>query len=415
MKPLPPNIPTDIIHAQTVERISRSRPLLVSVGRALESIPHMRSNMILHPGPPITWQRMQPTLQGAVVCALLHEGVANSEEEAREMARRGRITFEPALDHKAVCPLSSVISPSMPVCIVRNETYSNYAHCLLNEGAGRVLRYGGFKGEALDRLQWVEKVLAPVLRQAIAASGGIDLRSILAQGLQMGDEGLQQTKAGTSLFVRMLAPHLAHTCKNSDLLGQVLSFLDSHTPFFQNLALAAAKSALDAAHGIPTSRIVTAMASNGVEFGIQVSGLSDSWFSAPVAPPEGLFLPGYGRSDAMPLIGDGSIMEAYGLGALALAGAPSVMASLGGNARKGARITEEMYRITAGESPTYSIPALDMRGAPVGIDAARVAAEQSAPWLDIEIIHRQPGGGQIGAALWRAPLSPFEQAARAEE
>jgi hypothetical protein len=371
--------------------------------------------MILHPGPPITWERMQPPLQGAVVCALLHEGVASSEEDAREMARRGRIIFEPALDHKAVCPLSSVISPSMPVCIVRNETYSNYAHCLLNEGGGRVLRYGGFKAEALDRLQWMEKVLAPVLRQAIAASGGIDLRSIMAQSLQMGDDGLQQSKAGTSLFVRMLAPHLVRTCKNTEMLGQVLSFLDSHNPFFQNLALAAAKSALDAAHGIPTSRIVTAMASNGIDFGIQVSGLSDSWFTTPIAPPEGLFLPGYGPTDALPLIGDGSILEAYGLGALALAGAPAVMTYLGGNARRATQVTEEMYDITAAESPTYTIPALDMRGSPVGIDATRVAASGSTPWLDIEIIHRQPGGGQIGAALWRAPLAPFEQAARAEE
>lgn len=415
MNPLPPNIPAEKIHAQTVERLSRSRPLLVSVGRALEAIPRMRPNMILHPGPPITWERMPPPLQGAVVCALLHEGVANSEEEAREMARRGRVLFEPALDHKAVCPLASVISPSMPVCIVRNETYSNYAHCLLNEGPGRVLRYGGFKAEALDRLRWVEKVLAPVLRQAIAASGGLDLRSILAQSLHMGDDGLQQTKASTSLFVRMLAPHLAHTCKNSDTLVQVLSFLDSHNLFFQNLALAAAKSALDAAHGIPTSRIVTAMAGNGVEFGIQVSGLADSWFTAPVEPPDGLFLPGYGRSDALPLIGDGSIMEAYGLGALALAGAPVVMAFLGGDARRGSQVTEEMYRISAAESPNYTIPALNMRGAPVGIDAARAAAERSAPWLNIEIINRQPGGGQIGAALWRAPLGPFEQAARAED
>ena len=291
MNPLPPNIPAEKIHAQTVERLSRSRPLLVSVGRALEAIPRMRPNMILHPGPPITWERMPPPLQGAVVCALLHEGVANTEEEAREMARRGRVLFEPALDHKAVCPLASVISPSMPVCIVRNETYSNYAHCLLNEGPGRVLRYGGFKAEALDRLQ--------LGRESAGAGPAAGHRRVRGPrpaqhsgaGLHMGDDGLQQTKAGTSLFVRMLAPHLAqHLQEQGDMLVQVLSFLDSHNLFFQNLAMAAAKSALDAAHGIPTSRIVTAMASNGVEFGIQVSGLADSWFTAPVEPPEGLLL-----------------------------------------------------------------------------------------------------------------------------
>jgi len=388
--------------------------LLVSVGRALEAIPRMRPNMILHAGPPITWERMSAPLQGAVIGALLYEGVVGTEDEARDMASRGRAIFEPAQEHRAICSVSGVISPSMPVCIIRDETYGNMMTlCALNEGPGRVLRYGAFKAEALERLKWVEKTLAPVLRQGIAASGGIDLRSILSQALHMGDEGHQLTKAAMSLFIRTLAPHLVRTCPNHEMLAQVLSFLDGHNPFFQNLAMAAAKAALDAAHGIPGSRIVTAMAGNGTDFGIRVSGLGESWFVAPVSQPGGMFLPGYSQADANPPIGDGPIMESYGLGAFALAGAPTVMAFIGGTAAEAREVTQEMYGITQGESTAYTLPSLDLKGVPTGIDVQRVAATGSAPWLNIEIIHKEPGTGAIGAGLWRAPLSPFQQAAQA--
>lgn len=408
----PPEISVERVHAQTLERLARSRPVLVSVGRALEAIPRMRPNMVLHPGPPISWERMCAPLQGAVVCALLYEGVANTEEEARDMARRGRVLFEPAIEHRAVCPLAGVISASMPVFVVRDDSYGAYAHSLVNDGPGRVLRYGAFKAEALDRLQWVEKVLAPVLRQAVAAAGGVDLRAITAQAIHMGDEGYQQTKASTSLFVRQLAPYMARTCKNSEMLAQILSFLDSHNAFFQNLALCAAKAALDAAHGIPTSRVVTAMSSNGTDFGIQISGLVDEWFSAPLPPLEGVYLPGYGQADAVPPIGDGPLMEAAGLGACALAAAPALMPLLGRGAPDAIRFTEDMYGITVGENPNYTIPAMGMRGAPSGIDAGRIRAYGRAPWLYSELIHCTPGGGQIGAAIWRPPVQPFIDAAR---
>ena len=408
-----PDIPTEKLNAQAVERMARSRVLLMSVGRALETIPRMRSNMILHPGPPITWERMSMTLQGAVVGALLYEGIAETEEQARDMSSRGRVMFEPCQDHHAVCPQAAVISPSMPVCIVKNETYNNFSYCTLNEGPGRVLRYGAFKTEAIERLKWIEKTLAPVFRQAIAAAGRIDLSSIMSQAVQMADDLNQQTRAATALFVRTLAPHMVRTCPNREMLAQILSFVDSHNPFFQNLAMAAAKSAVEAAQGIPGSGIVTVMGSNGTDFGIQISGLESTWFVAPIDSPDALYLPGYSKLDAQPAVGDGAVLETCGLGAAVLAGAPANIRLLGRPTAEALRTTEEMYAITAGESLLFTIPALDMRGAPLGVDVQKVAAVLSPPWLYVEVIHRQPGLGPVGACLWQPPLTCFEQAAAA--
>lgn len=410
-KPALPDISIEKLHAQTLERISRSRPKLISVGRALEAIPRMRSNTILHPGPPITWDRMSEVLRGAVTGALLYEGVAETEEEARDMAAQGKMIFEPCHDHCAICPGAGVISPSMPVCIIKNETYNNLNYCTLNEGAGKVLRYGSCKADAIDRLDWVEKTLGPVLRQAIAAAGGIDLCNIMTQALQMGDDLHQQTKAATALFTQALVPYMVKTCPNREMLTQILFFLNGHSPFFQNLAMGAAKSALDAAHGIPGSRIVTAMAHNGTDFGIQVSGLGDIWFTTPIDSPTGTFLPGYGQIDAQPIIGDGAVMETYGLGAFTLANSPAIMLFIGGTISEARELTASMYEITVGENSTYALPALSLKGVPTGIDVEQIVAHRLPPYMYVEIMHKQPGGGPIGVALWQPPLAPFEQAA----
>ena len=409
--PAPPDVPTQKLHSQTLERISRSRPKLISIGRALEAVPRLRSNLLLHPGPPIGWDRMSDVLRGAVIGAILYEGIAETEEEAQVMAAQGRVDFEPCHDHKAVCVGADVISPSMPVCIIKNETYNNLSYCTLNEGPGKVLRYGACKADAIDRLEWVEKTLAPVLRQAVAAAGGLDLCDIMMQAVQMGDELNQQAKAATALFIRTLVPYMVKTCPNREMLSQILFFLNSHTPFFQNLAMGAAKAALDAAHGIPGSRVVTAMSHNGTEFGIQVSGLGDTWLTAPIEPASGAYLPGFTELDAQPAIGDSAIMETYGLGAFALANAPAILSLIGGTADEAQRISEAMYEITVGENPTYPLPFLSMRGAPTGIDVTRVAESGFAPYLLVEIINKLPGGGTIGIALQQAPLAPFQRGA----
>ena len=412
-RPAPPDVPIEKLHSQTLERISRSRPKLISIGRALEAVPRMRSNLFLHPGPPITWDKMSNVLRGAMIGAMLYEGITETEEEAQVMAAQGQVDFAPCHDHKAVCVGAGVISPSMPVCIIKNETYSNLSYCTLNEGSGKVLRYGAFKADAIDRLEWVEKTLAPVLRQAIASAGGLDLSDIMTQAVQMGDELNQQTKAATALLIRTLVPYMVKTCPNREMLTQILFFLNSHTPFFQNLAMGAARSALDAAHGIPGSRVVTAMSHNGTEFGIQVSGLGDSWFTAPIEPPNGAFLPGFTELDAQPATGDSAVMEALGLGAFALINAPATLSIIGGTIDEARELTDAMSAITVGESTTFALPFLSMRGAPTGIDVELVSKHQSAPWLLVEIINKLPGGGTIGIALQQPPLKPFEQAASA--
>ena len=89
--------------------------------------------------------------------------------------------------------------------------------------------------------------------------------------------------------------------------------------------MAACKLMLDAARNVPASSMVTAMARNGVTFGIQVSGTGDRWFSSPAPVVNGLYFPGYSIADAAPDLGDSAITETAGLGGFAMAAAPAIV------------------------------------------------------------------------------------------
>jgi hypothetical protein len=395
-------------NATAVERLLAAQPMLVDVQPARIAL-GLGERQILHSGPPIAWDRMCGPVEGAIVGAILFERWADSAEEAVALVESGRIEFSPCHDHAAVGPMAGVISPSMPVVVVENAAGGTSAHATLNEGLGKVLRFGAYDPSVLERLRWFVDTLGPALSSALASGGPLDLRSLTGQALQMGDEGHNRNIAATSLFTRAIAPALVRTAQPT-VAAEVLDFLRGNDHFFLNLSMAACKSALDAAHGIEGSTVVTAMARNGVDFGIRMSGTGDAWFTTPVGVPDGLYFPGYGPDDANPDLGDSAITETFGIGGFAMAAAPAIVRFVGGSPADALEFTRLMGRITLARNPSYALPPLGFAGTPTGIDARRVVDSGIAPVINTGIAHRQAGIGQIGAGIARAPLACFSAA-----
>jgi hypothetical protein len=400
----------DKANAEALEAINAAHPVIAGIAKALDAIPGMAEDLILHAGPPIAWERMCGPMKGAIVGALIYEGRATDEAEAEKLVRSGRIRFEPCHHHSAVGPMAGIISPSMPVWVVENKTHGNRAFATLNEGLGKVLRFGAFGPEVIQRLKWMEAVLAPILKKALGAREAVDLRALIAQALQMGDEGHNRNKAGTSLLIRELAGSVALVDADSRALSEVFKFMHSNDHFFLNLSMAAAKSSMDAIASIANSTIVSAMARNGTDFGIRVSGLGERWFTAPAPSVKGLFFTGFSEKDANPDLGDSTICETYGIGGFAMAAAPAIVQFVGGSAADAERLTLAMYGITAGESSNYRIPALGFRGTPTGIDILKVVEKTLVPVVNTGIAHKQSGIGQVGAGLVEPPLACFREA-----
>ncbi len=353
-------------NATAVARLLAARPVLVDVRPAAEVIGGLDGRTILHAGPPIGWPDMCGPMRGAVVGAALYEGWAGTPDTGAALAAGGGIRFEPCHHHGAVGPMAGILSPSMPVVVVENASHGNRAFATLNEGLGRVLRFGAYDREVLDRLHWLAGTLAPALRAAVAR-GPIDLKLIIAQALQMGDECHNRNNAATSLFVRTLASALTHAVDRATAVA-VFDFLAGNNHFFLNLSMAACKAALDAAHGVPGSTVATAMARNGVEFGLRLSGTGDRWFTAPSPPVDGLYFPGYGPADANPDLGDSAITETAGIGGFAMAGAPAIVRFVGGTPADAVGYTREMYGITLTRNPEYALPPLGFAGTPITLE-----------------------------------------------
>ena len=402
----------NIDQANTIatERMIEARAVLVGLKKARDVIPGMRDNLLLHAGPPITWERASGPLRGAITGALIFEGKARDEAEAQALIEGGEIDLEPCHHHQTVGPMAGVTSPSMSVYVIENSTHSNRAFSNLNEGYGKVLRYGAFDEEVQQRLRWMEDVMAPVLKKAIEASGGIDVKALLSEALHMGDEGHNRNKAGSILYLKALAPHVARVSPDSETASAVLQAIGDNALSVLNPVMAACKAMADAAHGIDGSTIVTTMARNGTDFGIRVSGLGERWFTAPAQIPRGLYFPGYGDDHANADIGDSTITETAGIGGFAMAAAPAIVTFVSGTPQDALHATMEMYEITYGEHKYFTIPPLDFRGAPTGIDLRKVIETGLTPRVNTGIAHKEPGIGQIGAGLVRPPMEIFEEA-----
>jgi hypothetical protein len=388
LRHLTPSAEVDRANQEAVARMLEARPLWVGVATARDVVPGMHEDLLLHSGPPLRWEDASGPMRGALEGALRLEGRSSAD-------------LDPCHHHLAVGPMAGVISPSMPVVIVQDQVSGLRTFSNLNEGLGRVLRYGANDEAVLRRLRWMGSVLGPDLARALA-QGPIDLGSINQRALQMGDELHNRHRAATSMLFRELALR--------GLPTESLRFIDQNDYFYLNLAMASAKAACEAAAGVPGSTMVVTMARNGTEFGVRVSGDPSRWFTAPAAVPVGLFLGSHTQADANPDIGDSAIMETYGLGGFAMAAAPAITRVVGGTSRMALDATLEMYEITLEENPGHQIPALDFRGSPTGVDVRRVVETGIQPLINTGIAHREAGIGQVGAGLVRAPLEPFVKA-----
>jgi len=404
---------------EALERLLRVHPHLVGVGRALDVIPGMRPDLFLHAGPPITWERMSGPMRGAVMGGLLLEGRARDAEEAARLAASGAVAFEPCHHHQAVGPMAGLITPSMPVWILEDRGPSapggrpRRSFCTLNEGLGKVLRYGAYAPEVIERLRFMAETLAPALQAALAARGPIDLKALFAQALQMGDEGHNRNRAGTSLLFRELAPALVRTARDAEMAARALEFIHRNDHFFLNLTMPMAKLMLMATEGIPLASTVSIMARNGTDFGIQLAALPGRWFVGPAQTVRGLYFPGFSEKDANPDIGDSSITETAGFGGFAMAAAPAIVQFVGGTADDALRTTRRMAGITVGTNPGFAIPALSFAGTPTLIDLLKVIELDRLPTINTGVAHREPGVGQVGAGLVHPPWECFHQALEA--
>jgi hypothetical protein len=403
-------------NAEAVGRMLAVRPRLVDVRPAREVL-DLAPGTFLHAGPPVAWDRASGPLRGALIGAMLMEGLARTPEEAERKLAAGAVHLDSCHHHGSVGPMAGVVSPSMWMFVIEDAaaaepggSAARRAYCSLNEGLGKVLRYGAYGPEVIKRLRWMSTVLGPVLRAAVREHGPVDLRALMAHALQMGDELHNRNRAATALLCRELAGDIAETDAPRSDVADVLRFISGNDHFFLNLAMAAGKLSGDAARDVPGSSLVVAMARNGTDFGIQVSGTGDRWFTAPAAVPDGLYLGSYGPHDANPDIGDSTIMETTGVGGFAMAAAPAIVRFIGGEVPDALAATRRMYEITLAEHPAFQVPILSFRGTPTGIDVTRVVRTGILPVVNTGIAGRVPGVGQVGAGLVEPPAAVFAAA-----
>ena len=400
-------------NATAVSAMMSANAELVDVRPAHECL-GMEKGTFLHAGPPLEWERASGPMRGALIGAMLFEGLADTPEHAEaalaSVGHTAGITLEPCHHHHTVGPMAGVVSPSMWMFELKDTVHGGTAYCSLNEGLGKVLRYGAYGPEVIERLQWMTRVLGPLLQQAVRAHGPLDVKAIIAQMLQMGDEGHNRNRAGSLMALRDLLPSLITVDAPSSDIAEAVRFAGANEHFFLNLGMPACKLATDAARDVPGSTMVVTMSRNGTDFGIQTSGTGDQWFTGPANTPEGLFLGDYGPDDANPDIGDSAITETAGIGGFAMAAAPAIVRFVGGDVPMALQTTRTMYEITLGEHPAYQVPILEFRGTPTGIDVTKVIRTGILPQINTGMAGAVAGTGQVGAGLVNPPEQVFPAA-----
>ena len=398
---------------KAVDRMMESEPVWVDIAPAGKKM-GLKSKTVLHAGPPIEWKEASGPMRGAIIGAVIYEGWAETEKKAERLVEEGEVKLDCDHHHNAAGPMAGVISPSMPVYELEDMKFGNKTYSNMNEGIGKVLRYGAFSSEVLDRLHWMSETVAPVLQATIKgmkkAKRGMALKPMMAQALTMGDDCHNRYVATTSLFAKQIAPFLVKTGYDAKTLSKVSEFIDGNNFTMLNMGMAAAKAMTLAGHGVKYSTIVTVMARNGTEAGIWVSSLGNRWFSTKAPVPKGLWFPGFTEADANPDLGDSSITETAGLGGFAMAAAPAIVSWVGGSVQAAIEVTERMYEITQTQHKHFLIPFLDFRGTPVGIDLRKVLKTGVTPMINTGIAHRKAGVGQVGAGTVSFPMQVFKDA-----
>jgi hypothetical protein len=402
-------------NVESVERMVESDPWWVDVGLAREKIGTFgQKKLLLHAGPPIEWERASGPLRGAVIGAILYEEWAEDEKAAAKLVEEGEVKLECTHPYNAVGPMAGVISPSMPVFELEDRKYGTKTYSNINEGIGKVLRYGAYGKEVIERLRWMSQEFAPVLQATIRElrkdSGGLPIKPLIAQGLTMGDDCHNRCVATTCLFVRQIAPSLLRSGFDAKSLEEVAAFLKGNDFTMLNLSMAAAKAMAVAGDGIEYSTIVTVLSRNGTDVGIWTSSLGRRWFTSQAPVPKGVLFPGFSETDGNPDIGDSAITETAGFGGFAMAGAPAIVSWVGGSVQAALDVTNRMYEITFSKHRYFQIPYLGFKGTPVGIDLRKILKTGIVPTINTGIAHRQAGIGQIGAGVVSFPMEAFEAA-----
>lgn len=396
---------------EAVTRVIDAHPVLVGYGKAIDVVPGMTPNTILHAGPPIEWERMCGAMRGAVTGAIVFEGLAKDIAEAEEVAATGGVVFSPCHEHNCVGSMAGVTSASMYMHIVKNAVHGNVSYTNLSEQLAKILRMGANDQSVIDRLVWMRDVLGPMLAQAMELAGEIDLRSMLAQALHMGDEDHNRNISGTLLLFQALAPYLIQTDFTIEQKKEVFEFIQSSDYFSGPTWMAVAKCAMDAAHGVPDSTVVTTMCRNGTDFGIRVSNFEGfRWFTGPAQVVKGPMMAGYKPADSGRDIGDSAITETYGIGGFAMAAAPAIVPLVGGTVEEALNYSKDMLAITTTVNPNLTIPVLNFRGVATGIDVVKVVETGELPIINTAIAHKEAGIGMIGTGLVNPPFEVFEKA-----
>ena len=402
----------DDANKAVVEKIVNAQVFLIDVVPAASVIPELGDYVLLHAGPPIQYREMTGPMQGSCIGAILFEDWASNADDALKMLESGRISFIPCHHVHAVGPMGGITSKHMPVLVVENRTEGNRAYCTMNEGIGKVLRFGAYDSEVVNRLKWMQTDLAPALSKTLRQiEGGLSLNAIIARAVTMGDEFHQRNIAASALLVKELVPYLLTAQINQDTLQKITRFLVDTDQFFLNVMMASCKAIMDGARKIQAGTIVTAMTRNGKDFGIRVSGTGDRWFTAPVNIPKGLFFTGYTQDDANPDIGDSAITETFGVGAMSMIAAPGVTRFVGaGGFDDALQISDEMSEICTDFNNNLAIPTWNFQGVPTGIDVRKVVETGITPLINTGIAHKKAGVGQVGAGTVNAPMECFEKA-----
>ncbi len=405
----------DAANREVIAKIVASQPVIIDNVRAKEVITEMaEGKVILHAGPPIEYKNMPDPVQGSCVGAVLFEEWADNEEDARKLLASGEIKLIPCHHVNAVGPMGGITSPNMPVFVVENRTDGNRAYCTMNEGIGKVLRFGAYSEEVISRLRWMRDILGPTLGRAIRELGGIDVNPLMAKALAMGDEFHQRNIAASLSFLKEVAPTITKLDMNEKDRYDVIRFLSDTDQFFLNIMMATGKAIMDAARTIQKGTIVTAMCRNGVEFGIRIAGMGDEWFTGPVNTPNGLYFTGYDEEDACPDMGDSAITETFGVGGMAMIAAPAVTRFVGAGGYEDAlRTSNNMMEICIDRNPNFIIPNWNFQGICLGIDARLVVEKGITPVINTGIAHKIAGFGQVGAGTVHPPIECFEKAVTA--
>lgn len=401
----------DQANQQALQKILDAQPVWTDVGLAINMIPGFTEKTITHAGPPVTWENMCGPMRGAVMGAIIYEGHAKTAEEAAQLAADGVFDFVPCHHLNAVAPMTGVFSANMPVMVVENKEHGNKAYTMFNtEGKGRPFSFGAYGEDTQEMLRYLRDTVAPAMKAALDSSGGIDLKAITAQALHMGDDCHNRLIAATGQLWKTLMVHLAKAKVDHEVIEQLATTMYYNNWFFLNHSMAACKATMDAARDIPHSTVVTAMARNGTEVGIQVSGLPGQWFTTKAPFVKGVYFPGFSAEDANPDLGDSAITETCGIGAFAMAAALSMTQLVGGTVQEAIDITKEMGTITVGESKAYTIPLLNFQGSPTGIDVLKVVETGTIPYINTGIANKEAGVGIIGAGIVRMPFEVFANA-----